>query len=329
MNTLAEFLDRLAQECDGIVTFERFMREALYAPEFGYYSAKLKTVGREGDFSTWPTLGNEPAKAVARWLRTGMSRHVIEVGAGTGALARGILKNLGFFGRQRITYHIVDVSPALIEKQRAALRGYRVQWHSTMGNALAVCDGQADIISNELVDAFPCRVFVNDDGTWRELAVRIGDGHAREELLPPAELPESSVFGKSYPAGQRVEIHESYRKWVAGWLPRWDVGRMLTIDYGGTMPDLYDRRPGGTVRAYSRQERITGAGVYAAFGKRDITADVNFTDLERWGEAIGLRTREILPLGEFIIRQTERMPDPRFADAGAAFFVLEQEPKNR
>jgi SAM-dependent MidA family methyltransferase len=63
---------------------------------------------------------------------------------------------------------------------------------------------------------------------------------------------------------------------------------MLTIDYGAnSAEEIYDRRPGGTMRAYHRQQRIEGGGIYARFGRQDLTSDVNFADLVRWGEALG------------------------------------------
>ena len=79
--------------------------------------------------------------------------------------------------------------------------------------------------------------------------------------------------------GQLVEVRESYQVWLRDWLPGWRTGSMLTIDYGDTCPALYFRRPGGTLRAYAHHQRLEGHEVYAGFGTRDLTADVNFSDL--------------------------------------------------
>jgi len=68
------------------------------------------------------------------------------------------------------------------------------------------------------------------------------------------------------------------------------MGRMLTVDYGDEMPGLYHRRPAGSLRAYAHQQRLTGSEIYTALGRRDITADVNFTDLKAWGEGLGWQT---------------------------------------
>ena len=94
-------------------------------------------------------------------------------------------------------------------------------------------------------------------------------------------LPTSTVFPQPWPVGQRVEVHESFRVWLRAWLPGWNSGVMLTIDYGDTCPALYRRRPRGTLRAYAHHQRLEGREIYGAFGLRDLTADVNFSDLQQ------------------------------------------------
>ncbi len=313
------------EECGGCIPFERFMREALYHPAFGYYSARIRGVGRAGDFSTWPALDRMPARAIAAWLRRARPRHIIEVGAGSGQMAADVLGGLGWLGRVRATYHIVEVSAPLRVKQQELL-GRRAVWHDDMGAALRAAGGRASIISNELPDAFPCRVFVRESESWRELAVRLEGGGVREVLVPCERLPRSSAFGHEFPEGSRIEVAESYHQWLGSWAGEWKGGRMLTIDYGGEMPELYRRRPAGTIRAYARQQRLTGSDVYGAFGQRDITCDVNFTDLRDRGESLGWTTRSLGSLGRFIESQLPGTILPEgFQDAAAAFQVLIQD----
>ncbi len=321
-------LEQLQAECGGSIPFDGFMAAALYHPEAGYYTRRIRTVGARGDFSTWPGLDSSLARAVAAWLKAGRRRHVIEVGAGTGRLAAGVLDHLGYFGRWRTTYHIVEVSPVLREEQQKLLRGRRVVWHEDPAEALEASGGEADIFSNELPDAFPCRVFVWSGGAWMELALRIGGNSAKEVLLVPERLPESSALQSCPPEGSRVEVHESYRKWLEAWAPHWKAGRMLTVDYGGPMPGLYHRRPAGTVRAYAHHQRLQGPDVYAAFGHRDITADVNFTDLQAWGEALGCRTGFCGNLTAFLEDQGIPLPEA-LRGAGEAFHVLCQSPAGK
>ena len=99
---------------------------------------------------------------------------------------------------------------------------------------------------------------------------------------------------------------------------------MLTIDYGAAIPGLYHRRPSGTLRAYAHHQRLTGPDVYASFGRRDITADVNFTDMENWARDLGWNIINRSSLTGFIHSQCPRAPlDSQLAEAGEAFQVLD------
>ena len=313
------FLRTLQDQLGGSIPFPRFMQEALYNPSFGYYSARIQAVGRRGDFSTMATLDGSLARGVARWIQKNGARDVIEIGAGSGQLARDILADLGWWKRLRIHYHIVEVSSPLREAQRKLLKGLRVTWHETLPAALEATSGRGHIFSNELVDAFPCRVLELTPTGWQELHLQLEGGRLRE-ILKPCDLPDSTVFQHPFTIGQRVEVHESYRDWLQAWIPGWKSGSMLTIDYGDTMPRLYHRRPAGSLRGYAAHQVLSGADIYQAPGRCDITADVNFSDLEGWGEKMGLRKISHSNLADFL---APTLP-ARFQSAAEAFRVLEQ-----
>lgn len=314
---------------DGMVSFEHFMREALYHPESGYYARRIRGVGRRGDFSTWATLDRSLARAVAAWILGRGIRNVIEIGAGDGSLALAVLRELGWWRRLRLRYHIVEVSSPLREAQQKALKGHGVVWHASPAEALRALGGRASIFSNELPDAFPCRVFEKSTDGWMELHVAM-EGGVRRECLRPCQLPESTVFGHAFTPGSRVEVHESYRRWLVEWAPEWASGEMLTIDYGDTMPRLYHRRPAGTLRAYLAHQMLQGGEILEAPGTRDLTADVNFSDLEKWGSEMGWETTAQGTLREFFDQWTPRAAIPAaFDDAALAFRFLEQHATGR
>ena len=157
-------------------------------------------------------------------------------------LPRSLKRSAG--GRNRGTTLLK--SPRAFGRCSKSVSARRAVWHTNVSEALEVCGGAAIIISNELVDAFPCRVFKKDGDGWRELALRIEENAVVEEWISAA-LPTSTVFSEPWPVGQRVEVHESFRVWLRAWLPGWDSGVMLTIDYGDTCPALYRRRPRGNI----------------------------------------------------------------------------------
>src|SRR3954467_1098017 len=104
----------------GWISFARYMELALYSPGLGYYSAGSTKLGRAGDFVTAPELsplfGQTVANQVAQLIELGLSR-VIEIGAGSGALARDLLTALADRGRLPQHYDILEVSGDLRRKQ--------------------------------------------------------------------------------------------------------------------------------------------------------------------------------------------------------------------
>ena len=301
------------------ISFEQFMAKALHDPETGYYARRISGVGRTGDFTTAPMLSEAPARAIAAWaaraMRESGCRNLIEIGPGEGRLAAGVLKNLPWHRRWKTRLHLVETSAPLAERQRKLL-GNRASWHRTMSDALAACGGNAVIFSNELVDAFPVRRFQKTGDGWQELAVSFDEQRrAHESLLPPAPLPDSSGFLESHPPGQCIEVHDSYRRYLTEWLPSWHSGRMLTIDYGAAAESLYHRRPRGTVRGYLLQQRLEGPAIYENPGRQDITADVNFTDLENWSRP-WISRQQVMSFGEFL--------EGALDECGTAFQVLDQ-----
>jgi SAM-dependent MidA family methyltransferase len=308
------------------IPFEEFMRRALYDPQRGYYARRITGVGRRGDFTTAPMLSETPARAIAKWAAQALSetscRDLIEIGPGEGKLAAAVLKHLPWHLRWRIRLHLVETSSPLAEIQRKLL-GKRATWHESPASALAACHGRAVIFSNELVDAFPVRRFRKTRDGWQEIAVSFdADGIATESLMPPAPLPESSGFSETHQVSQCIEIHDSYRHWLTEWLPMWKSGRMLTIDYGSTADTLYQRRPNGTVRAYLLQQRLEEPYIYQNIGRQDLTADVNFTDLMKWGEEWAT-DQSLESFGTFLKDTSDHALTDEHG-AGGSFLVLDQ-----
>jgi SAM-dependent MidA family methyltransferase len=321
----------------GRVSFERFMELALYHPAHGYYTEHVSDIGRTGDFSTALTIGGSLVRSVASWLKAEAKQlsmpviQVIELGGGTGRLASGILRS--FMPWQRIRYQIVEVSKTLRQVQERELRGKHVQWKDSVEAALQTARGEAILISNEFVDAFPCQRFERGTHGWKEIYLTLEGDLWREESSESLSLPASSVFAVDHAPSQRVETLLSYRKWLTNLDRYLRRGTILTIDYGGSPDQIYHRRPGGTMRAYFRHQRIDGMGIYLRPGRQDLTSDVNFVDLKNWGEQLGLETVQLVTQAEFIRQwanpgtKEQKLADQYIADesgAGEAFKVLHQ-----
>ena len=291
MSTVRQALQFALDENGGTIPFDRFMGTALHHPQDGYYARNIRGIGARGDFTTVPQMTPALGEAVGQWLREEAGRrgwkrlNVIECGPGSGALASSVMQSFGWLRKRKVDLHLVETSEPLRAQQQTRVRG---TWHATIEEALVACNGKALIYHNEFLDAFPCRVFRKDADAWTELHLRIVDGKLTETFLSPQRpRPDSRIFEHAWPEGQRIEVFESVRAWMKELSDAWREGTMLSIDYGGTTDEIYDRRPQGTLRAYRGQQRLTGAEVYELPGRQDITADVNFDDLTRWAREFG------------------------------------------
>ena len=294
-----------------LIRFDQFMAQALYGPR-GYYTNPRQILGARGDFTTTPKLTTALAKRMAQWICEAWDRQskklpVIELGPGDGSLARDIRQHLGFFNRRKLDYHLVEISPHLRERQKETLQG-KGHWHETLEDALKATQHEALIISNEFFDAFPVRIFRESE---EELFL---DQDRREHWQISDALPNSILFENP---PQRFEIAESIQQFYQNQLSQWKKGEMLAIDYGGDSQEIYYRRPLGTLRAYFQHQRLLPPEAYQNAGHQDLTFDIHFPDLIRWGNQIGLEANSLITQAEFLGTKDNQ-------GAGGAFKVLHQ-----
>ncbi len=302
-------------EVDGSISFEELMELALYHPGGGLYHRTCPSKGLEGHFSTCARLDPALGRAVARWLETGWKEALgsprrwfaIEVGGGDGTLAQYVLDALPRGLKKRLTYLMVErgEAPRALQRQRL---GRRVVWMPTMEAALERCHGRALLFSNELVDAFPAVALERRGGRWLEVhLVKRGKALVEELKEQPDRQRERALFSvnelNTVPDGSRAEAHRSYWRWLCSWADLWTSGWILTIDYGGSCNELYGRGGGGSLRAYfSHFAFHDREDLYHRLGQQDLTCDVNFTDLVRWGDRLGWTTKALVTQREFLER---------------------------
>src|SRR6185369_13499496 len=117
------------------------------------------------DFVTAPELSPLFAKALARQLAQALdatgSDELWEFGAGSGALAAGLLDALG--GRLR-RYSIVELSAPLRARQRATTSRFaeRVRWLDALPESM-----RGVVVGNEVLDAMPVDLIHFDGVAWR------------------------------------------------------------------------------------------------------------------------------------------------------------------
>jgi SAM-dependent MidA family methyltransferase len=316
----AAIADRIANSPDQRITFATYMDMALYHPDYGYYSTQAVNIGKQGDFFTSVHLGPDFGELLAEqfvqmWEILGqpVPFSLVEMGAGQGHLALDILNYLklrypNFFAA--LQYMIVEKSPILRQEQQQRLEGLTVQIKSSLeeipSNSIIGC-----FFSNELVDALPVHQFILEQGQLREIYVTLKQGsivNSQELFTPPTptspftEITDEPSTPKLaeyfdlvgiqfpenvYPEGYRSEVNLAALDWLGVVADRLQRGYVLTIDYGYPASRYYNaRRSQGTLQCYWHHQRHHNP--YINIGRQDITAHVDFTALERWGERCGL-----------------------------------------
>jgi SAM-dependent MidA family methyltransferase len=302
----AAIRERIAAE--GRIPFRQFMAMALYHPQHGYYSSPRQRMGRHGDYLTspevHPVFGSLVAKQLRQmWQVMGEPRPfaVVEMGAGSGLLARDILAWAGrrapeFF--QALEYHLIELNEWRVEDQRRLLRQVdaslaKMSWLSSL-EAIAAESVSGCFLSNELIDSFPVHRVALRDGRLCEYYVEWQEGRFAESLAPPSTPLLEQYFhrlGLLPGDGCSAEVNLEALGWmkaVAGALRR---GFVLTFDYGYPAEELYAPwRKDGTLLCFYRHNPSTDP--YARLGRQDMTSHVDFTSLVLAGREAGLE-----PLG--------------------------------
>jgi len=309
---VAELRARIERE--GPITFRAFMEAALYHPRYGYYCTNAGAMSRGGDYVTSPEVHPVFGALVARQLcemwnvMSSPARFdVLEIGAGTGALARDVLRSPaardpGFSAALR--YRIVETSETLVRAQRTTLAELdlpdgAVEWLDALPPRITGC-----VLSNELIDAFPVHRVVREGGELREVYVTNSEGRFADMLGPLSKDALRRYFNdlRLLPGdGCYAEVNLDAVRWMEEVARAIERGYALTFDYGYEARDLYAPwRRDGTLLCFYRQ--AASSDPYQRIGKQDMTASVNFTTLMRAGESAGLRTIAFTDQASFLTR---------------------------
>ncbi|NDA25670.1 MAG: hypothetical protein EBZ05_02305 [Verrucomicrobia bacterium] len=285
----------------GPISFATFMEEALYHPEHGFYVSGSARTGQSGDFLTpvspGPVLGQllaRQADELHRILGCPKKLRLIEQGADTGWLARDLLASIAHDHPALATaaeLHLLEPHPKLEQKQRETLLaagfGHQTRWHKNW-EAVPTDDSPCFFYSCELVDSFPVQIFRYRRGNWREMRVGLGDGRLiwQEDGVDPESSAKIRRWAAPEVEGFTVELRPGTARWAELWTQKIPLGLGLTLDYGFPAQELFaPHRTGGTLRALRHHQ--LAADPLEKPGEQDLTAHVNFTELEELGALAG------------------------------------------
>ena len=258
-------LERIRAEIAGAggwISFARYMELALHAPGLGYYSRGARQFGAEGDFVTAPELGTLFGRTLARQLKE-LEGPILELGAGSGALAETLLKELD---RE---YFILETSGALRERQAQRL-GDRVRFLERLPERF-----RGVVIANEVADALPVHAVA-----WRANGVMergvSADLNWEERPATGEVLKESNAI--DVPVPYESELGLAARGWMRSLAASLAQGVIFVIDYGFPRHEYYHpQRSMGTLMCHTRH-RAHG-DPFLRPGEQDMTAHVDFSAL--------------------------------------------------
>jgi SAM-dependent MidA family methyltransferase len=282
----------------GMIPFSRYMERALYEPGLGYYSAGLHKLGAGGDFVTAPEIGELFAACLARQVMEVAallgSYDILEVGAGSGRLAAGLLRSLGAENPPR-RYLILETSADLRRVQDEHIAAAAPTWHErvTWLDQPPAEDWSGVLLANEVIDALAVERFrIAADGLEQVCVSERDAGLGWAYRPAPPELEDAvghvaSQLYRDLSEGYRSEIRLALAPWLCGLTEYLGRGLALFIDYGYPRREYYlPERRDGTLMCHYRHQAHGDAFFWP--GLQDITAWVDFTALAEAATACDL-----------------------------------------
>lgn len=285
---------------EGPISFARFMQQALYHPDYGYYSSGRCVIGRKGDYftnvSVGPLFGQLLAAQFAEiWERLGKIDNfvIVEQGAHDGQFAHDVLEAARrrapeFYAALR--YWIVEPFPLLQCQQSRTLQAFagKVDWHDGLTPFVGIH------FSNELLDSMPVRLI---SGGVEKLVDLEGDNFVFVErtLFEPATHSEASQT--------KAVFNEIALEWIDDVASQLQRGYVVAIDYGHS-DDEFESTP--RVRA---RHRILNSP-FEEIGHADITMHVNWPSVIQRAQANGLGVAGFADQHHFLAGIVSRLGAP-------------------
>ncbi len=301
---LARLIAEEIRRGGGWLSFARYMELALYAPGLGYYMAGARKLGRDGDFVTAPEISRVFGRTLARQVQqlAGLGlTDILEIGAGSGALAADLLLELERLGSTPAHYWILELSPDLRDRSRDTLAERaphlleRVAWLNQLPPAFT-----GVVIGNEVLDAMPAHVFQREGGNILELGAAFSNG--KFEWAPrssgfPSDAPDPSCFPTD---GYRSEIQFVARAFIRSFGGALAHGVALFLDYGFPRHEYYHpQRAGGTLMCHYRHRAHDDP--FFLPGLQDITTHIDFSAIARAGGEAGLELLGYTNQAQFLV----------------------------
>jgi SAM-dependent MidA family methyltransferase len=291
----------------GFITFAQYMDLVLYAPGLGYYVAGARKFGDAGDFVTAPELtplfGAALARQIEVVLATTSAREIVELGAGSGALAASMLNALAEAKALPSRYAILEPSPELRARQQATLEalsarsGARIEWIERLPDTIG-----GIVVMNEVFDAIAPNIVARRDGQWYERGVALADATFAWAERPLDDAKLLALARARFPddGDYLSEVNPAAEALVATIAKRVGEGGILIVDYGFPAREYYHaQRASGTLVGHYRHRVHDDPFLWP--GLSDLTSHVDFTAIARAGQRAGLRVAGFATQASFLL----------------------------
>lgn len=287
-------------ESEGPIPVSRYMALCLGHPRYGYYMTR-DPLGAAGDFVTAPEVSQMFGELLAIWcaevwrsMDDPRPAHLVELGPGRGTLISDMLRALKVAPdfRAALELHLVEMSPVLAERQRAALAssGASARWHRDVGT---LPEGPLIVVANEFVDALPIDQFVKTKDRWHERKVGVRDGRL-VFALDPTPLPQIEASAGIAPPADGAVLERRDPGPIRDLAHRIANfgGAALIVDYGHAHTSIGDTLQ--AVRAHRPVDPLEHPG------EADLTAHVDFEHLAAAAMNAGVHALGPVTQGDFL-----------------------------
>ena len=256
--------------------FDEYMDESLYS-EFGFFNTEIVRSSKEGDFLTSPEVSKYFGAFIANFInKTNPQGDVLEIGAGTGSLAKQ-------------TDDLVSQKLYLLETSLMALNKLKEENFRVEKNPEKLSNKNIDLIyMNELLDNIPCSIAINKDEKWYEKTINTEEEFKYELSDIREENLEWINKNNFHPIDNvELEIQLNSEKLLNNFIDIFNPKYFLIFDYGYEYKDR-DKKPyESLIRTY--KEHHLSSEPLELPGETDITYDVNFTFVEKYFESKGYK----------------------------------------
>ena len=284
-----------------IIPIDKFISNALYDKEYGYYSKKIP-FGKSGDFITSPGITSLFSESIALWVislweHMGKPKkfNVVELGPGNGQMCKTLLKVFKKFPIffEAVNIFLYEKSKSLEKLQKNNLNDKKINW---IKNFNEIKKGPIIFLGNEFFDAIPIKQFKKINNVLYEVYVRLENNSKIKTFLKKAKS-KIIIDLKKY----NLLKGQSFIEFPKQGLAELDLvinaikkrnGGLLLIDYGFL-----------TQKSRSTLQSVKSHKVNMIFdniGNADITSLVNFNLIKNYLQKRKLKVNNIVTQGFFL-----------------------------